>query len=108
MTPQAIIVASALGVSFWAGWALKQGQWDASLVAQQKASQDTAQIIAHRLADMASQQAKVTERVTHEVKTNTIYRDCVLPADGLRLLNDAISGREPASDSGVQGAPTPP
>ena len=108
MTPQAIAVAAALGVAFWGGWALKQGQWDASLVAQQKAAQDTAQVIAHRLADMAGQQAKTVERVTHEVKTNTIYRDCVVPDSGIRMLNDAISGREPAGDSGVRSPATAP
>ena len=108
MTPPSIAALVALCVAFWGGWSLKQAQWDASLVAAQKSAQETAQAVALRLADMATQGAKITERVTHEVKTNTVYRDCRVPADGVRLLNDAISVREPASDSGVQSAPTGP
>lgn len=108
MTPQAIGAVVALCVAFWGGWSLKQAQWDASLVAAQKSAQETAQAVAMRLADMASQGAQITERVTHEVKTNTVYRDCRVPPHGVRLLNDAISGREPASDSGVQSAPDAP
>jgi C4-dicarboxylate-specific signal transduction histidine kinase len=87
----------ALMASFAAGWTLKQAQWDRSIKDQQESAQETARTIAARLADMASESAKVTERVTHEVKTNTVYRDCALPDGGARLLNDAISG-EPTGD----------
>lgn len=109
MSPAARIVAillaclACVGVGCRLGLKIKQGEWDASTVAADKAQDKTAQIIAARLADMASTQAKTVERVTHEVKTNTVYRDCVVPDSGVRLLNDAISGNsEPAGSGGVQ------
>jgi hypothetical protein len=115
MSPQARIVAillaclACVGVGCRLGVRIKQGEWDASTVADQKARDETAQIIAQRLADMASTQAKTVERVTHEVKTNTVYASCTLPDSGIRLLNDAISGTtQPASDNGVQAPATAP
>lgn len=109
MTWQARAIASLiaalglLGLGFKFGLDVKQGEWDADALASQKAQEVTAQIIAARLADMASTQAKTVERITHEVKTNTVYRDCVVPDSGVRLLNDAISGAsEPTGSGGVQ------
>ena len=92
------------GVGCRLGLTIKQGEWDASVRGQLEAQTATAQVIAARLADMTSAQAKTTERVIHEVETNTVYRDCVLPDDGRRLLNAAISGAsaEPAGGDGVQ------
>jgi hypothetical protein len=115
MSPQARIVAillaclACVGFGCRLGVRIKQGEWDASTVASQKARDETAQIIAQRLADMASTQAKTVERVTHEVNNNTVYAACVLPDSGVRLLNDAISGTsEPAGDNGVQATITTP
>lgn len=44
--------------------------------------------------------------VQREVQTNTIYRDCKLPADGLRIANDALQGqRTKPAGSGQLPAP---
>jgi len=115
MSPAARIVAILLaclvcaGVGCRLGLKIKQGEWDASKLSANEAQDKTAQIIAARLADMASTQAKTVERVTHEVKTNTVYASCTLPDSGVRLLNDAISGAsEPAGRGGVQTTATAP
>ena len=91
------------GVGCRLGLTIKQGEWDASVRGQLEAQTTTAQVIAARLADMTTAQAKTTERVIHEVE-KPVYRDCVLPDDGRRLLNDAINGAsaEPAGGDGVQ------
>lgn len=106
MSPQALASIAAAGALFGAGWwlgaELNQGKHDAAQVARQEAQTETAQVIAERLAEMSTAQAKTTERVTHEVQTNTVYRDCVLPDDGRRLLNDAISGADSSGGDGVQ------
>lgn len=108
MTPQSaasVAVAAAIfGAGWWVGDEVRLGVVNAASVADQKARTETAQVIAARLADMTTAQAKTTERVIHEVETNTVYRDCVLPDDGRRLLNDAINGAsaEPAGGDGVQ------
>ena len=103
----AVLIGAALIKGYHMGASASDAKHLAEKSAAREAQDKTAQIIAARLADMASTQAKVTERVTHEVQTHTVYRDCVVPDSGLRLLNDAISGkpREPASGDGVQ-APT--
>jgi hypothetical protein len=113
-------LASLLGLAVLIGAALLKGYHmgasasDAKHLAEQSAARDaqdkTAQIIAARLADMASTQAKTVERVIHETTTNHVYADCVVPDSGLRLLNDAISGKptEPASGDGVQAPATAP
>lgn len=99
------------------GWAcieigkdLKQGEIDAAEKATAKARAELIDAAANKLAAMAPKQDAITERVIREVKTNTVYRDCVLPDAGFRLLNDAIAGSraEPAGGSGVQAAAEAP
>lgn len=101
----ALIVAAGGGVRV--GLKLKQGEWDAANITDSKAREESMQTAAKAIAAMIPAQAKNTEKVTHEVKTNTVYADCVVPAAGLRLLNDSITGAssEPTGGGGVQ-APT--
>ncbi len=99
------------------GWAcieigkdLNQGQIDAEAKGAANARAELVDATANKLAAMASKQDAVTERVIREVKTNTVYRDCVLPDSGVRLLNDAIAGSraEPSGGSGVQATAEAP
>lgn len=105
MTRIAVCIVVVLAFA-WAcvefGKDLKQGEIDAKALAESNARKELVTATAEKLAAMAANQAAVTERVIREVKTNTIYRDCVLPDSGVRLLNDAISGNKPTGDSGVQ------
>jgi hypothetical protein len=43
----------------------------------------------------------IVQKVQREVQTNTIYRDCKLPPAGLRLANEAITGRAESAGGGV-------
>lgn len=44
----------------------------------------------------------IVQKVQHEIQTNTVYRDCKLPAGGVQLANQALTGRtEPAGGSVV-------
>lgn len=43
----------------------------------------------------------IVQKVQREVQTNTIYRDCKLLPDGLRLANQAITGSAHPSGAGV-------
>lgn len=85
---------------------LKQGQIDAEAKAAKKAREELVDATANKLAAMAPTQAAITERVIREVKTNTVYRDCLIPDSGVRLLNRAISGAQSESSGGdgVQAA----
>lgn len=85
---------------------LKQGQIDADAKTAKKAHEELVDATANKLAAMAPTQAAITERVIREVKTNTVYRDCLIPDSGVRLLNRAISGAQSESSGGdgVQAA----
>lgn len=74
------------------GVSVTEARHDASRLAEVEGQRQALTATAKAIAAMTPAQAKITERVTHEVKTNTVYRDCVLPAAGVGLLNDAISG----------------
>jgi hypothetical protein len=111
MSPYPILAALILcALAGFGGYRIgsdvKQGEWDASKLADSEAREESMQTAAQAIARMIPKQAKTTERVTHEVKTNTVYRECVIPDSGRRLLNDAISGIEtkPAGGDGVQAA----
>ncbi|MBO9647344.1 MAG: hypothetical protein J7605_02455 [Variovorax sp.] len=45
----------------------------------------------------------IVQRVQREVQTNTVYADCRVPASGMQLANQAITGRpaEPANSGGM-------
>lgn len=86
----ALIASFALGTR--AGIGIESDKRDAARLAEMQGQRAALTATAKAIAAMTPQQAQITERVTHEVKTNTVYRDCVLPAAGVGLLNDAISG----------------
>lgn len=41
----------------------------------------------------------VQNEVQREVQNNIVYRDCKHTSDGLRLLNEALTGSKPTGDS---------
>lgn len=48
----------------------------------------------------------IVQRAEKEIYENTVYRDCRVPASGVQLANEAITGRkpEPAGGSKLPGA----
>jgi len=79
--------------------------------ARQQTREDAQQAAADAISKIEVKQQTIVQKVQHEIQTNTVYRDCVVPADGVRLLNDAISGRGETGSAGggaVQGAASKP
>ena len=108
---QGLIALALIGF----GWAciqigkdLKQGEFDSKAKAAAEARAELIDATANKLAAMAPKQDAITERVIREVKTNTVYRDCVLPDSGVRMLNDAIRGSEPSGGDRVQATSEAP
>lgn len=63
-----------------------------------------AQGVAGEIAKLKPQNTIIRGRVETIVRENTVYRDCRHTPDGLRVLNEALTGRaQPASDSAVPG-----
>lgn len=94
-----LLLCAACGLGGYRhGVSVTEARHDAARLSELEGQRQALAATAKAIAAMTPQQAQITERVTHEVKTNTVYRDCVLPAAGVGLLNDAISGAiiEPA------------
>lgn len=101
--------AGVFGIGCRYGLNAKQGEWDAAVKAESEAKDKALQAAAQAIAQIEVRQQTIVQKVQHEVQTKTVYRDCIVPADGRGLLNAAISARDkPASDSGVQAAPDGP
>lgn len=100
--------ASLAGTGWWfygTGRDVVESRHAAIALAESKARDQALQAAAEAIAKIEIKQQTIVKKVQHEVQTNTVYRDCVVPADGVRLLNDAISGKAqggPASGGGVQ------
>lgn len=45
------------------------------------------------IAKLKPRNVTIRQELAREIQTNTVYRDCRVPADGVRLANEAITGR---------------
>lgn len=101
-----LLIASVFGVGVRYGTKSKQAEWDAATLASKDAQDKALQAAASAIAQIEVKQQTIVQKVQHEVKTKTVYRDCVVPADGRSLLNSAITGNpEPAGGDAVQASP---
>ena len=103
-----IILALCLvaGAGGFVGNRLKQSEWDRSIISTKEAQDKALDAAAKAVAQLNITQQTIVQKVQHEVQTKTVYRDCVVPDDGSRLLNAAISNQgQPVSGDGVQTTP---
>ena len=65
--------------------------------------------VGHLLAKIEVNNVQLTQPVVREVRTNTVYRECLHTPDGLRALNAAIVGAppQPTGDRQLPPADTP-
>lgn len=106
----AILIAGLLG-GFTGAWQVQNWRYGAEQNAQ--AREDRAREETRRAAQEGAAEAiaalkpvntTIVQKVQREIQTNTVYRDCRLPADGMRLANEAITGRaDAAGDRSVPG-----
>lgn len=116
MSPAAWAVGALVGaaVCTGAGWRLGIDHMKAKALDAETVRQETIQAAqlgaAEAISKIEVKQQTVIQKVQHEVQTNTVYRDCVVPPDGVRMLNDAIAGAGEGSAGGgaVQGAASGP
>lgn len=109
------IVAAVL--AFSSAWKVQNWRHDAQDKARMEAEQETQRLRA-RVADKASEgheQFKEKERVEYQTIVETVerivdrpvYRNVCFDADGLRQLNAAITGRQPAASEPTPAVPRP-
>lgn len=119
----ALGVAAAL--AFGAGWKLRDYQDKADELAETKqriSAISTAleqrtqreQELATRSTDLETElqslrQSKQKTQIIREKEyvEKPVYRDCVLPADGVRLLNDRVAARPAPAHPGQRQGPLP-
>ena len=112
-------IAAAILVSIATGRKLRDWQADAEVGAMARAelaAQRQFAQFAHAVSartEAAIQNIRVENRTIYqrtqrEITEKPIYRDCVLPADGVRLINAARAGSSGQSDDTVPSAGTTP
>lgn len=105
-----LLLAATHGATAW--WMFGAGKdsiiaaqaHDAETAAQARA--ETLKTVAQAIAKQETRNVTVTQRLEQQVREVPVYRDCVLPAAGLRDLNAAITGRDEPAGAGE--LPTPP
>lgn len=93
----AALVAGSLFGSFQYGVSVGVDRETATQARIDKATAATLET-AQQGAAAAIAKIKITNttikgEVQREVQTNTVYRDCRVPSDGMRIINDALSGK---------------
>lgn len=61
---------------------------------------------AKAIAAIKVRHTTVQNEVRREIETNTVYRDCLLPDSGVRLINQAIAGSASNSELPKTDAPS--
>lgn len=98
MTPssKAGLVVVTLAASAYGGWWLRDLQAEAAAAqelrtatALQRLADDVAVRTERSMANIRIENRNIYNEVQRETRTNTVYRSCVLPPDGLRLANEA-------------------
>jgi hypothetical protein len=102
MNPYALIAAGALAVGAFAGtffYGVHIGKQGAE--AQEARDERIAGIAydagqkgaAAEIAKIKPKNVTIRQELEREIQTNTVYSDCRVPADGVRLVNEALTGR---------------
>lgn len=101
-----IMWGASLGGSFFYGQSVGK---DSEIAGQAKISQairDTREAAQQGAADAIAANKPINQtivqKVQREVQTNTVYADCKLPASGVQLANQALTGRPPEPTGGQQ------
>lgn len=88
------------------GTHLKQGEWDAAVIARQAGEAAALRAAADAIAKIEVKSEQIIQPLKTEIRTNTVYRECSHSPDSLRNLNTLITGSEP-SGLGVLPIPNP-
>jgi hypothetical protein len=89
-------VAAIMGALYGAychGISVQEGRQASAELARQETREAAQQGAAEAISKIKITNTTVRGEVQREIQTNTVYRDCKLPADGLRIANEAITGK---------------
>jgi len=109
LNPYAWIVALVISIiwvvgagvaGYRSGAAVVQSQWDASVLAKKKGEDAALKAAAEAIAKIEVKSETYIQPVRREVRTNTVYRECLHSDDSLRNLNALITGSQ-STDYGL-------
>lgn len=75
----------------------KQADVAQAIEATRKAAEQGA---AEAIAQIKPRNVTIKQELQREIQTNTVYRDCRVPAVGVRIINEAITGKPAERASG--------
>lgn len=87
------LVGAALYGAYSHGISVAEGRQASAELAAQQTKEAAMQGAAEAISKIKITNTTVRGEVQREIQTNTVYRDCKLPADGLRIANEAITGK---------------
>lgn len=105
-----LVIVAALAGSHWYVYA--KGVEDARNEAAatelliERAGEAAARTAAQAIASIEVRNVTIRQRVEREIHEKTVYRECRHTPDGLRAVNAALAGSEPAGDRQLPGART--
>ena len=115
MSPWLILSAvvfwiASIGSAVWCGVGIGEDRVIAKQASDDKIRQqtreDAQQGAAAAIAANKPINNTIVQKVQHEIRTERVYADCRVPAAGMQLANQAITGRPPEPAGGV-GVPGP-
>lgn len=97
---------ASVGGSFFYGQGVGADGVRADQAQMEKLVQDTREAAqkgaAEAIAKLRPIHTTIRQETEREIRTNTIYADCKLPAAGVRLANDALVGKQPEPAGGLK------
>lgn len=94
-------IGAAGGGGFWYGTSVGVDRVTARNARDDEVAQQTREAAAKGTADAIAKlkpvNKTIVQRAEKEIHENTIYRDCRVPAAGVQLANEAITGTRPES-----------
>lgn len=107
-----LVLLALIATGGWLGYQhgsmTVQAKWDASVKAQKDGEDAALKAAAEAIAKIEVKSEKHIQPIRTEIRTNTVYRDCVHSPDSLRHLNSLITGIETQSTgSGFLPGPVP-
>lgn len=105
----AALLAGTAYTSFNLGSSLKQGEWDAQVVARKSGEDAALKAAAEAIAKIEVKSEQIIQPLRTEIRTNTVYRDCLHSPDSVRNLNFLITGTGPelAASGGMPSTKRP-
>ena len=108
-----LIIACLVAVMAAGAGGFKLGK-DYEVASQAREDQHIAEAVdaanaasAQAIAGLKIVNKTIQNEVRREVETNTVYRDCVVPANGVQLANQALAGTKPADSGKLPKADAP-